>query len=552
MQELFERAGALRAAYQRVDWASTPLGPVESWTPTLRATVDLALQTRFPVTLFWGPELVLVYNEAYVPMIGDKHPAALGTPASAVFSEIWDSIGPMLTGVLSGERATWSEDLELFMDRHGFAEQCFFTFSYSAVRSPEGQVEGVIDIAAETTGQVVSRRRLVLLAQLTEALKDLDDPQRILRQAVTVLRANAQDLLDADILLPAVAVRESATALPAVPPSVSGDRDMVVEELGGRTVVRLRLATSSPVRQNPVLVARLNPHLPVDDGYIRFVRLVGVAITQAFDRAQARQTERRIAELERQMSESLQRSLLTPPARPEHVEVAVRYQPAAAQMQVGGDWYDAFLLPDGVLALVIGDVTGHDPRAAAGMAQIRNLLRGVATTLRKPPSFVLAALDTALDTLAVNALATAVLAHVEQSDEQATDRRWTLRWSNAGHPPPVLIRPDGVATLLWTPTDTMLGVQPDAVRRDHAATLEPGSTVVLYTDGLIDRRGVLIDDGLADLTRALTDRQSLSAEQVCDHLLARYADQSDDDIALVVLRVPPDIAADVERRDAHA
>ncbi|MEV0394200.1 PP2C family protein-serine/threonine phosphatase [Polymorphospora rubra] len=548
MQELFERAGALREAYRRVDWASTPLGPVESWTPTLRATVDLALQTRFPVTLFWGPELVLVYNEAYVPMIGDKHPAALGTPASVVFAEIWDNIGPMLTGVLSGERATWSEDLELFMDRHGFAEQCFFTFSYSAVRNPQGQVEGVIDIAAETTGQVVSRRRLALLAQLTEALKDLDDPQRILRQAATVLRANTHDLLDADVLLPAVAVRDSATASP----SVFEDRDMVVEDRGERTVVRLRLATATPLRQNPVLVARLNPHLPVDDGYIRFVRLVGAAITQAFDRAQARQTERRIGELERQMSESLQRSLLTPPARPEHVEVAVRYQPAAAQMQVGGDWYDAFLLPDGALALVIGDVTGHDPRAAAGMAQIRNLLRGVATTLRKPPSFVLAALDTALDTLAVDALATAVLAHVEQSDEQATDRRWTLRWSNAGHPPPVLIRPDGVATLLWTPTDTMLGAQPDAVRRDHAATLEPGSTVVLYTDGLIDRRGVLIDDGLADLTRSLTDRQSLSAEQVCDHLLARYADQSDDDIALVVLRIPPDIAADVERPDAHA
>ncbi|MEV0731945.1 PP2C family protein-serine/threonine phosphatase [Polymorphospora sp. NPDC050346] len=552
MHEVFEAAGALRETYQRVDWASTPLGPVESWTPTLRAAVDLTLKTRFPVTLFWGPELVLVYNEAYVDLIGEKHPAALGTPASVVFSEIWDSIGPMLTGVLSGGRATWSEDLELFMDRHGFAEQCFFTFSYSAVRNSQEQVEGVMNIVAETTGQVVSRRRLALLAHLTDALKDLDDPQRILRRATTVLRANAQDLLDADVLLPGVAFRESTTAMPAVPPSVFRDRDLVVEHMGERTMVWLRLTTASPLWQNPVLVAGLNHHLPVDDGYTRFVRLVGVAITQAFDRAQARQTERRIAELERQMSESLQRSLLTPPARPEHLEVAVRYQPAAAQMQVGGDWYDAFLLPDNSLALVIGDVTGHDTRAAAGMAQIRNLLRGVATAVRKPPSFVLAGLDGAIRTLAVNALATAVLAHIEQTAQQAAERRWTLWWSNAGHLPPVLITPDGAATLLWTPTDIMLGVDPDAARGDHAATLAPGSTVVLYTDGLVDRRGVLIDDGLTDLIHALTDRQNLSAEQLCDHLLARYADSSEDDIALVVLRIPSDIAAAVDSPVAHA
>ncbi len=89
MTDLFDAAGSLRDAYRRVDWAATPLGPVSSWSPALAGAVDLVLHSRNPVTLIWGPQFVLLYNEAYVAMIGDKHPAALGSPARAVFAEIW-------------------------------------------------------------------------------------------------------------------------------------------------------------------------------------------------------------------------------------------------------------------------------------------------------------------------------------------------------------------------------------------------------------------------------------------------------------------------------
>lgn len=236
------------------------------------------------------------------------------------------------------------------------------------------------------------------------------------------------------------------------------------------------------------------------------------------------------------MSEALQHSLLTPPAQTDGVQVSVRYQPAAVQMHVGGDWYDSFEMPHGGLGLAIGDVTGHDRRAAAAMAQVRNLLRGIAVTLHDSPSFVLTALDNAMRTLAVDAFATVVFAHLEQ-----TEHRWTLHWSNAGHPPPVLIAPDGTATLLHTPVDVMLGVHTGAPRRDHVVSLAPGCTVVLYTDGLVDRRGVIIDDGLADLTRTLTGSQHMSAEQLSEHLLVRYASTGEDDIALVVLRIPADV-----------
>lgn len=117
MDGLFEAAGTLRATYQAVDWAATPLGPVPGWSPTLRATVDVALHTRFPVALLWGPEFVLLYNEAYVELIGHKHPAALGRSARQVFAEVWDVVGPMLASVRSTRRATWTPDLRLLMDR---------------------------------------------------------------------------------------------------------------------------------------------------------------------------------------------------------------------------------------------------------------------------------------------------------------------------------------------------------------------------------------------------------------------------------------------------
>ena len=162
---LLAAAGDLRRAYQEVDWAATPVGPAALWSPALRSALDLALNTRFPVTLFWGPEFVLVYNEAFVELIGDKHPAALGRPARVVFPEAWDTIGPMMHAVLAGNGATWVEDERVPLWRSGRLEECWFTFSYSPVRGEDGVIEGVLDIATETTRQVLALRRLELLGR---------------------------------------------------------------------------------------------------------------------------------------------------------------------------------------------------------------------------------------------------------------------------------------------------------------------------------------------------------------------------------------------------
>ena len=264
--------------------------------------------------------------------------------------------------------------------------------------------------------------------------------------------------------------------------------------------------------------------------------------SQGLERIQVRHAERRSATAVRRMSETLQRSLLTDPPQLDHLQIAVRYRPAAREAQVGGDWYDAFLTPDGATCLVIGDVAGHDRDAAAAMGQMRNLLRGVAYTLEEPPAAVLSVLDRAIRDLAVGSLATAVLARVEVVEQQEAGgpclRR--LRWSNAGHPPPLVIGADGGARLLRTEADLLLGLDPGTDRADHEVLLEPGATVLLYTDGMVERRDASLEAGLERLLTAAGEFSGLELSELCDRLLDLLGAPGDDDIALLALRALPD------------
>jgi serine phosphatase RsbU (regulator of sigma subunit) len=517
----FAAAGTLRDAYRRVDWAATPLGPAESWSPALLGSLDLLLNTRNPGTLLWGPDFLLVYNEAYVPMIGDKHPAALGAPAAEVFAEIWDTIGPMLASAAAGAGATWVEDLKLLMDRRGFLEETYFTFSYSAVRDPDGAIEGVIDLASETTMQVLGHRRLELLSRLNDRLADVGDLRQMLDLAMPVLRSDPDDLPGVDILITDGEALGAEAVLPVEPSAVEQAMTLTTTRSGREARIRLT--------DHAVLVTGLSPHLSEDEAYLGFLRLIGAALMQGLNRIQVRQVERRAATMERQLSESLQRSLLTPAVRPELLRIAVRYQPAAEGARIGGDWYDAFRLVDGRLTVVVGDVTGHDRHAAAGMSQIRNLLRGISYALREPPALVLSALNEAMTGFGVNVFATVILAQIDEHTNE-------LRWANAGHPPPMLLGPDGAVRLLEARAEPMLGTRFGGRRTDQEVTLTPGSAIVLYTDGLIERRHSSLDDGLRDLAGALRGQAHLSAEELCDHLLARFGTGGEDDIVLAVVR----------------
>jgi len=259
---------------------------------------------------------------------------------------------------------------------------------------------------------------------------------------------------------------------------------------------------------------------------------------QALDRLQALDAERAAAAAVARMSETLQRSLLTAPPQVPGLEIAVRYTPAAHDAHVGGDWYDAFVTPDGTTHLVVGDVSGHDRDAAASMAQLRNVLRGIAYALSQPPAAVLSWLDRAMRDLQEGVLATAVLAQVEPTPAGLPGAPRRLAWSNAGHPPPLLVRPDGEVDVLVSAPELMLGVQPDASRRDHEVRVPPGSTVLLYTDGLVEQRGHPLDVGISALGDHVRRVAALPLEEFCDAVLA-MPHLVEDDIVLLAVRVHP-------------
>ena len=239
---------------------------------------------------------------------------------------------------------------------------------------------------------------------------------------------------------------------------------------------------------------------------------------------------------------TLQHSLLTPPAAtdPDDLQIAVRYRPAARHQAVGGDWYDAYQQPGGATELVIGDVAGHNVEAAAAMGQLRSMLRALAHDRPGSPSDTLTRLDHVLTGLRVPTLATVLVARVEQSAEQAESGLRTLRWSSAGHVPPLLLHEDGSVQLLDTRPERLLGTDWQGRRHDHTVTLAPGDTLLLVTDGLIEHGRCDIDTGTDRLAAALGRCAGLPVEALCDQLLDRIVvGRAADDIAILALRCHP-------------
>jgi PAS domain S-box-containing protein len=236
---------------------------------------------------------------------------------------------------------------------------------------------------------------------------------------------------------------------------------------------------------------------------------------------------------EHELAEALQRSLLPTLPQLDGVTFAERYLAASDHADVGGDWYDALRLADGAVGLAIGDVMGHDIGAAAAMSQLRSVLRSYAWE-GDGCARVLARLDRLLQALDMAQLATALYARVEP----AADGSWRLRYANAGHLPPVLVGPDGAATLLADAEALLLGAAVDDDRPEKALPVTAGSTLLLYTDGLVERRDRDLDEGL-ELLRAAADGHAApdGPDALCDRVLRALVGetQRDDDIALLAV-----------------
>ncbi len=250
--------------------------------------------------------------------------------------------------------------------------------------------------------------------------------------------------------------------------------------------------------------------------------------SQALERAQLLQERQDVAQT---LQEALLATLPTIPG----VELAARYLPASTHDKVGGDWYDAISVGDRT-TLIMGDVVGHNIAAAAQMGQLRAILRGFAVDKSEAPADLLTRLDRANTALDGGVMATALVAHIDAPPMPGALAR--LTWSSAGHPQPILVGPDGSVEQLTGATDLLLGLNPQASRQNHVHHIEPGSTLILFTDGLVERRETSIQLMTAELCRLASALSDMKLIQMLDTLVHEMGDsQERDDVAVLAARL---------------
>ncbi|WP_454044078.1 PP2C family protein-serine/threonine phosphatase [Cellulosimicrobium sp. Marseille-Q8652] len=238
---------------------------------------------------------------------------------------------------------------------------------------------------------------------------------------------------------------------------------------------------------------------------------------------------------ERRAALELQDSILTPPPDVLGLRIDVRYRPAVPEVHVGGDWYDAFVQRDGSTTVVVGDVTGHDVAAASRMGHLRGIVRAVGYSTGSGPAALLDAAEDTATGLGLDALATAAVARVSPG---ATGEQRTLTWCSAGHLPPVVRSADGTARLLRARNDPLLGLGLGGGRTDHSDTLGPGDTLLLYTDGLVERRDRPLRDTLEELPGRVAALDLVAPGRLLDLLLTDLVPAgAEDDVALVAVHV---------------
>ncbi len=192
--EIFSGQGEMALLMRATDWAKTPLGPVEGWPNSLKTMVRVVLGSRFPMLVWWGPDLLHLYNDAYLPILRHKHPASLAAPAAEVWAEVWDVAGPMARSVQEGGPATWTEDLQLFIKSGTMDEETYFTFSYSPIPGDDGGPGGVLNTVQETTAKVQSERQILMLRDLAARAAEAKSEVEAYGIAAEVLSANELDL----------------------------------------------------------------------------------------------------------------------------------------------------------------------------------------------------------------------------------------------------------------------------------------------------------------------------------------------------------------------
>ena len=301
--------GEMGALMRSMDWSKTALGPVESWPQSLRTSVSTCLNSRFPILLWWGPAFIKLYNDAYRPMLGDKHPRSMGQRGRDCWPEIWHIIGPMLEAVKARGEATWSENQLLPLERHGFPEECYFTFSYSPIRDETGGIGGVFSAVTETTRQVLGERRLRTLRDAAAHAAMGKTEAECWRGFATPLESNPNDLPSVSLyreagdgaMLERMCVAGSLTLAPSDATAV--DR-AALEDWRDGAPNRLLLPIGRPgVADYGVMAVATSERRPLDADYRDFLQLLADNVASGIANARAHEDERRratmLAELDR-------------------------------------------------------------------------------------------------------------------------------------------------------------------------------------------------------------------------------------------------------------
>ncbi|SCG70931.1 ATP-binding SpoIIE family protein phosphatase [Micromonospora humi] len=552
-------------------WAGTPLGDPQSWDPAVRAVADVVLSSPVPMALLLGDDLTLLYNDGYAELIGDRHPGALGRPAAEVFAEVWREAGAgeALERVYRLGEPFLEREAVLPADRQ--AEPAVFTRGHSPVRDSTGRIVGVLTVSAQTTQLTRQLQSLSDFAAALSGTLTLDDVARVTLRyclhsfdadrvsfvvdegtAWRLVRRIRGELLDeADERLPPLWRRMAAdVALPAVVtarsgvPSFVADGQPLREVAADRHDEKIRALAALPLRSTVVrgsLTVGYQSPRPWSPAERALLAASAELIGQAAERARRFETQHGTAQL-------LQRSML-PERLPDlpRLRIAARYDPGVDGNAAGGDFYDAFLLPTGALGVVLGDVAGHDVQAAARMGQVRAALRALALSDPRPDA-VLGGLDRLVASLGTEGgthelFVTVVFGVVDVDRELVT-------LASAGHPAPLIRRGragDGAAAeFVDVPPGPPLGL--GGRQRTVTVPFRPGDTLLLYSDGVVERRWQDLAAGLAGLGAAVSAASGGDPRALCAVATAAVPGATEDDVAVLAVEhaVRPSRSAGME------
>ena len=331
--EFFVGNGEMAALMRATDWSQTDLGAPENWPQSLKTVVHIMLTSRYAMWMGWGDHLTFVYNDAYRPTLGVKHPWALGQSAQHVWAEIWPVIGPRVEAVLQTGEATWDEALLLFLERSGYSEETYHTFSYSPLANDDGTTAGMLCVVTEVTERVLGERRLSLLREVATALAATQTRGEVFAALRTCLSGQSHDVPftltylfeneESDAVLacttgieqshvaaPRELDREDPGAVWPLQKLLTSPEPILIEELGTRfndlpagpwakspdQALMVPLAQQGQERPAGFLIVALNPFCRPNSEYLGFVSLLAGQLAASLANARAYEEERKRAE----------------------------------------------------------------------------------------------------------------------------------------------------------------------------------------------------------------------------------------------------------------